>query len=184
MKVEVAPTFFESLKNLDSLKNKYYEVRAWFRYHFSKDFFKILKTILKGYPWQESYLYDLEKVKMNEMANYLEKANRFVGTEYVVRDIRLCIKLLDIVDNDTELFHYDGDLKFIPIEGTENYEVIKTSDFKYNCDVYVNTKNIDRFCFNEDDKKFMLESPHELYIRKAKYLYHKIRYERDGQWWD
>ena len=183
MKVEVAPSFIESLKNIDSLKNKYYQIKAWFRYHFTKDFFKVLKSVLKSYPWQESFLYDIEKEKLNEMANYLEKENRFVGVEYVVRDIRLCIKLIDIMQNETALFHYDGDLTFKRIKNSDNYEVNHTPDFKYNCNVYVNTKNIDRFCV-EKEKEFILNSPHELYLRKAKYLYHKIRYERDNQWWD
>ncbi len=183
MKVVTAPSFFKSLKDIDSLKSKYYNIKTWFKYHFTKDFFKILKTLFKSYPWQESFLYDLERAKMNEMANYLEKADRFVGVEYVVRDIRLCIKMLDIINNETDLFHYDGKLNFIPIENG-NYTIKHSDDFKYNCDVYVNTRNIDRFCFNEHEKKWMLRSPHELYIRKAKYLYHKIRYERDNQWWD
>ena len=48
----------------------------------------------------------------------------------------------------------------------------------------VNTKNIDRFCENEYQKKYFLEYPDNLYVKKAKNLYHKIRMERDEMWWD
>ena len=78
----------------------------------------------------------------------------------------------------------DGDFVFEPIEGTDNFKMLTTDDFKYNCDVYVNTKNIDRFCENEYQKKYFLEYPDNLYVKKAKNLYHKIRLERDEMWWD
>ena len=185
MEVKATSSFIESLKNLNSWKNKYYELRAWFRYHLTKDFWKIIITAFKGYPWQESFLYDLERVKMKEMADYLEKSNRFVGVECVVRDIRLAIAMIDIFEDETRFFHYDGDIVFeLNEDDKDTYTLSQTPDFKYNCDVYVNTRNVDRFCRNENEKRMMLEHPHELYVKKAKHLYHKIRYEKDNEWWD
>lgn len=183
MKVEVAQSFFNSLKQIDSISSKYYEIRAWFKFHFSKDFRKILKTALHGYPWQESFLYELEKVKIQEMINYHKKVKRFVGWEYVVRDMELCVKLIDMMLDDTPYFHFNGNLVFKKTEDCETYSVGKTEDFKYVCDVKVNTRNIDRFCA-EKEKDSFLKFPHELYLRKIKHLYHKIRYERDCEWWD
>ena len=52
MKIETNQSFFKSLKDIDSIKNKYYHVRAWFRYHFNKDFFKVLKEALLYYKVQ------------------------------------------------------------------------------------------------------------------------------------
>ena len=60
MKVETNQSFFKSLKDIDSIKNKYYHVRAWFKYHFNKDFFRVLKAVLKSYPWDCSFLYYIE----------------------------------------------------------------------------------------------------------------------------
>ena len=183
MKVEVAPSFLKSLKNIDSLKNKWYQVRAWFKYHFTKDFFNIIKVALKGYPWQESFLYDIEKAKLIEMINYHKKVQRFVGWEYVVRDMQLCVNLIDIFNSDgIGLFEYSGDLQFIQSDD-DNYEV-KGDELKYHCNIYVNTHNINRFVDNENLKKYYIDLPHELYILKAKRLYHKIRYEHDAEWWD
>jgi len=184
MKVIATQTFLDSIKNLNSLKNKWYHVRAWFKYHFSKDFFNIIKTAFKGYPWQESFLYDLERAKLVEMINYHKKAQRFVWWEYVVKDMELCVRLIDIFNSDgIDLFEYLGDLNFIEHADDDNYEV-DCSNLKYHCKIYVNFKNIDRFVDNERLKKYYIDSPHELYILKAKRLYHKIRYEHDAEWWD
>ena len=184
MKVIATQSFLDSIKNLNSLKNKWYQVRAWFKYHFTTDFFNIIKTAFKGYPWQESFLYDLERAKLVEMINYHKKVQRFVGWEYVVRDMELCVRLIDIFNSDgIDLFEYLGDLDFIEQTDDGTYEV-DGSDLKYHCKIYVNFSNIDRFVSNECLKKYYIDAPHELYILKAKRLYHKIRYERDAEWWD
>ena len=185
MKIETNQSFFKSLKDIYSIKNKYYHVRAWFKYHFNKDFFKLLKAVLKSYPWDYAYLYELEQAKIAEMIEYHRKRQHFVGWEEVVRDMEICYNLIDIFLEKKPLFNYDGKMKFIPIKGSDNLEM-DGSDLKYHCNIYVNTKNIDRFIGNrhEDIKKYWLEHPHELYILKAKTLYHKIRCEHDSEWWD
>ena len=117
------------------------------------------------------------------MRKYHIKSNRFVGVEYVIRDMKICENLIDIFNGKKKLFHYDGNITFNELEDG-NYEVCHTPDFKYNCDVKVNTKNWKRFVCDDKLKKFYTENPHELYMLKAKYLYHKIRYERDYAWLD
>lgn len=185
MKVEANKSFLKSIKRLGSFGSKVREIRCWFRYHvFNKDFSKLHKTVMKSYPWDFGYLYDLERAKIEEMCKYHEKHQRFEGWEYVVRDMKLCMKLIDIFKGEVNLFHYNGNLNFVPIEGSDNYEVKESDDFKYVCDVRVNTKNVNRFCDSEYDKKWFIEHPHELYVKKAKCLYHKIRIEKDEYWWD
>jgi len=187
MKVTAAPSFFDSIKNLDSLKNKWYSFCSWVKFHTKKDFWRIIITAFKGYPWQECFLYELERVKIIEMANYLEKNDRFVGVEDVVKDMRLCVKLIDIFNGDeTKLFHYTGKMNFNPIEGSDNVEV-DTSGLEYHCDVKVNTRNAGRFIplgKNNPSIDYWKEHAHEIYILKAKALYHKIRNEKDAAWWD
>ena len=81
MKVTATDSFFKSLKQIGSIKSKYYAVRAWFKYHFTKNNFNIIKTVLKGYPWDYGYLYDLERVKIKEMADIVENCE-FANTVY------------------------------------------------------------------------------------------------------
>ena len=187
MEIRVNKTFFKSLDRLTSWKywfeHAYCEIRACVKYHiFSKDFWHLFGVVLKSYPWQESYLLEIERAKIKEMANYIEKNKRFVGWEQVVRDMRICISLIGIILEEKPLFHFNGRLTFKENE-SGNYEVGHTPDFKYVCDVKVNTKNIDRFVDKEAQIGY-LEEPHEFYRLKAKYLYHKIRYDKGDEWWD
>lgn len=189
MKVNAAPSFFESIKRIDSLGNKIRGVWYWIRMHTKKRFLRVLKAALKGYPYDSAYLLELEQAKINEIADYMELNQRFVGWEYTVRDLRLCSKLIDILKHETDYFHFDGNLRFVDSEekdenGENLVEVKTTPDFKYNCDVYVNMKNIDRFLFHKAERKMFENQPHELYLRKARCLYHKIRSEREQEWWD
>jgi hypothetical protein len=188
MEVQANKSFFDSLKRIGSFGEKLRELRGWIRYHvFNKNFKKLHKTVMKSYPWDYSFLYELERAKIEEMCKYHEKHQRFTNWEYVVRDMKLCMKLIDIFTNKVNLFHYDGNIVFNPIEGSEDYEVSHTPDFKYVCDVKVNTRNIDRFIPRGKDcpcREYWKEHAHEVYILKAKALYHKIRLEKDFEWWD
>ena len=184
MKVEATNSFFESLKEIDSLKSKWYSFLSWFKYHFNKWNWRLMKTAFKGRPWDVGFLYELEKAKLEEMISYHEKHKRYVGVEKDIRDMKICVSLIDIFTEKKDLFHYDGKIEFKPIEGSDNVE-LDGSNLVYHCDVYVNTKNIMRFVEKDCPYiEYWKKHPHDLYIKKAKYLYHKIRYERDNAWWD
>jgi hypothetical protein len=189
MKVNAAPSFFESIKRINSLGNKIRGVWYWIRMHTKKRFLRVLKATLKSYPYDSAYLLDIEQAKINEIADYMQLNQSFVGWEYTVRDLRICSKLIDILKNETNYFHFDGNLNFVPIEKTDEkgeslMEVKPSNDFKYVCDINVNMKNIDRFLWHETERNLFENQPHELYLRKARCLYHKIRAEREEEWWD
>lgn len=184
MKVNAAPSFFESLKRIGSFKDKWLTFKGWIKYHlFNKNFYALLKEVYKTYPWDSCFLYDLEKAKIEEMRKYHIKSDRFVGVEYVIRDMKICENLIDIFTGKRDLGHYDGELTYTKLEDG-NYEIGHTPDFKYVCNVKVNTKNLKRFVKDPKIEKFYTEHPDELYMLKAKHLYHKIRYENDSAWWD
>lgn len=183
MKVKVAESFFESLKDCFGIKGWFNRLRGWFHYHFRRDFWKVMKTAFDGYPYDHSYLLQLERSKIVEMANYIEKAARYEGYEKDVKWMRIAVKLLDIlIDDGLDLFHYDGEVKYIPLNNG-NYEV-DTSELKYVCHIYVNTRNINRFYRNYEPIDYYKERQHHLYLRKVRYLYHKIRLYYEEQWWD
>lgn len=187
MKIEATSSFFKSLKNLGSLKNKWYSFLAWFKYHFNKHNIHLMKVAFKGRPWDSSFLYELEQAKLQEMIAYHKKHKRYVGVENDIKWMEICVRLIDIFTEKKELFHYAGDIKFNKIDGSDNVE-LDGSDLKYFCDVKVNTKNAKRFILNGEYNPYVEfwkeQHPHEIYIRKAKYLYHKIRFENDDKWWD
>lgn len=185
MEVRVADSFLKSLKRIGSWEDKWLTFKGWVKYHFfNRNFHTFLKTAFNTYPWDYTFLYELEKAKIEEMRKYHERRLSFVDSEFVVRDMKICENLIDIFLEKKNLFHIDGGLKFEKTEDGRGCRIGFTDDFKYNCDVVVNVKNIDRFVKNKKSIPYYLERPHELYILKAKHLYHKIRFERDEEWWD
>ena len=111
------------------------------------------------------YLLDIERVALKYMAKYFKSSNIVVYNEFIVRDISLCLKLLDIAAGgdfySNNLFH-------------EN-EGINAP--------YVNTRNKDRFIkyttkgFGSPAIKFFIREV------KAWSLYCKIRSNMQS-WWD
>lgn len=189
MNVQVAPSFFKSLKRIGSPWEKFREAIYWIRMHTNKRFLRVLKATLKSYPYDSSFLLEIEQAKLNEIADYIEANDRFVGCEFVVRDIRLCVRLIEILKHETDYFHFNGEIRFVPSgkvdeDGNEIMELKPTPDFEYVCDVNVNKRNINRFARNQKEKETFENQPHELYLRKARCLYHKIRSEREQEWWD
>lgn len=165
--------------------NAYHSIRSWFKFTFNKNHIRLMKEAYRGRPWDFGYLWDLEYAKIKEMADYLEKSNRFVGVEYVVRDMRICLSLIEIFSDKRDLFHFDG--KLLNDEKCNRGVIVKAvgiPDFEYKCHVNVNLKNINRFVVDKDAQKWYINYPHEFYELKARYLYHKIRREREMGWWD
>lgn len=131
-----------------------------------------------GKPWDFTYLLNLEQFKLKEMVAYFKKSQLTVGWEFQVRDINLCIKLIDII-----------------LEKDKYYQ-----SWLHNCygstpnkqlpfPVYVNLKNYKRFMPLVDDLKednIVLHTGLCISLRqkKALYLYNKIRAYRCEHWWD
>ena len=182
----------EVLANLKTLFHKdnwfvnaYHSIRSWFKFTFSKNHIRLMKEAYKGRPWDFGYLWDLEYAKIKEMADYLEKSNRFVGVEYVVRDMRICLSLIEIFSDKRDLFHFDRRLlNDEKCNGGVTVKAVGIPDFEYKCHVNVNLKNINRFVDDKDKQKWYIKCPYEFYELKARYLYHKIRREREMKWWD
>ena len=146
------------------VKDFYYGVRSWFKYNlFNKNWHKIRKSVKQARPWDYGYWYDTLYHYLEYQAVYFETFQHFVGWERAVKELRLCRSLLEIMMDKRDLSDYAG----IP---------------KMN--VYVNTRNADRFIQyeNADYSKCMWQE--ELYIRKATRLFYRILEECSRTWWD
>ena len=105
------------------------------------------------------YLLDIERVALKYMAKYFKASNIVHHNEFIVRDINLCLKLLNIATGD--LFYAKEDINA----------------------PYVNIRNKERF-IKHTTKNF--DSPAiRSFIRemKAWSLYCKIRSNMQS-WWD
>ena len=107
--------------------------------------------------------------------------------EPIVRWIKMAVKLHDIMlDNNVDLFDYEGEMEFVPIDDGKFYK-LKDDNVKYRCLVKVNMRNLDRYLklsHNQKAKDWYIEHPHELYQLKAWYLYHKLLAYYAKTWWD
>lgn len=113
------------------------------------------KLVTSHYDWYN--LLALERFKINAMAKDFEKHHSYVGWENDVRDMKLCVKLLDIIMEEDSI--------------SKNWE----KEIHY-----INIKNYKRFLFSEPSNYYL----HKLELRriKALHLYNKIR-NRVLRWW-
>ena len=122
-----------------------------------KKYSKILKED-RDYDFE--YMLDLEKFKLKRMSEYFSKSQIISDWERVVKEINLCIKLIDIItEKDLPGYLYSGTKK-LP---------------------YVNTRNYKRFLKYIYDNDFYRD---DLRQTKALYLYNLIRAYRMMSWWD
>lgn len=163
------------MKILTVIKNMFKSVKIAIKNPYKYD---VIDQAINGYSFDYAYLYDVERTKLVEMRNYFNDHGIAENSWDMVRKIDLAIKLLDIANESTDTFGY----RFLDEERsakTENF------DDEYYCKVNVNLKNSKRFF---TDNEFLLnyinKHPHELYIKKAQYLYHKLRYYFEQTWWD
>lgn len=142
--------------------------------------YDVIDNAINGFSFDYGYLYNLELAKLVEMKDYFEKYGISADNDKYIRQINLAIKLLKIVIDDGG-FHYEW-----LTDGKGNVVDGNFSDTHvYVCDVKVNTKNADRFISDKKVRDFYAERyPHELYLLKARYLYHKLRYDFEQAWWD
>ena len=132
-----------------------------------------------GKPWDWYYLIHLEQVKLKEMSDYLEKEDRFIGVEKVVKDMRICIKLIDIICEKDESYKSWLHKQFK--DPFKNYNEIPFPK-------YINVKNANRFLkpvnFIEDSNKPLYQTLLSEYRKiKALTLYNKIRTYKLFSWW-
>lgn len=149
------------------LRNKYYDIKCWFRHNFNKHHWNVVKSAYKGYPFDFGYLWELEKAKLQEMLHYFNHADIIEDYKPIQKDIKLALKLLDIIREEELTFTYRNG-----------------KEFEYKCLVNVNLNNGYRY-FNEKELEFVKNKmPHMLYMAKAKRLYYKLLEYKIETWWD
>lgn len=161
------------------------DLRGWLSYNFNKSHAKVISESIKGYPFCAYYLLVVEKAKLEELRAYFEPLE-FLGDrdkQKILRDITYCIKLLDILTDSKELYNFSGDFKEVEINGRM---CIRPENLEYKCFVKVNLRNMDRFLKGDskNHKEIYQKYPHEIYIMKARNLYHEIRKQCEETWWD
>lgn len=155
----------------------------WMKEHFTKDFWRVFKAVINSVPYDFQCVYSIEKAKLIETANYIEKYKRYVGWETDVRDMRICVSLIEIFNEEREISHFEGEIVWEDFPGHPELQKMG-GDLHSVCDVKVNLKNMLRFVKDPKVCYIYKNHPEEFYKLKAKKLYYEIRREKEKGWWD
>ena len=156
------------------------------------------RLLAKDQDWDYAFLIALEKKKLQRMHDFFKYKGHPEVNKLVVRDIAICIRLIDIFMEDDAVHNtwlqqsYSGKMKFRKLE-KDIYELDDT-DRKPIADypVFVNVRNEKRFfrctpikdAQSEGDRKRAILSIVSLRQQKALHLYHLIREYKLFEWWD
>lgn len=130
-----------------------------------------------GEAWDACFLLEIEKRKLTEIRDYIAKHKRHVDWELDVRDMNICLKLLDIILEKDQYYRSW-------LDNCYGSRLHKQLPFP----VYVNLRNYKRFIPTIDVDKYnesLLSHLHSnIRKEKAMYLYNKIRAYKMLGWWD
>ena len=116
--------------------DKYRSVCCWFRICCNKRRWKLVKqAAFHTYPFSYEYFYDLQKTYMEELIAHYKHGYFATAETYepIVRWIKMAVKLHDIMlDNNVDLFDYEGEMEFVPIDDGKLYKM-KDDKVKYHC---------------------------------------------------
>lgn len=119
-------------------------------------------------PWDYGFVLALEKACFGNMIPYFGKHGHLVNSDMTVRDLKLAVRLIDIITGDDSAYEAD-------------FSNAKTCLSKLT--KHVNARNRKRFVpyWPEKVSPAVLDG---LRQQKAFHLYHKLRYYRMRKWWD
>lgn len=155
------------------------------------------RLLAKDQDWDYGYLIALEKKKLQRMHDCIKRESRLEHKDFVVRDIAICIRLIDIFQEDDAVHNtwlhqsFSRKLKFTKVED-DFYELDNDEDRPIaDYPVYVNARNEKRFfrhtpiqdAQSEGNRPQAILSITRLRQLKALHLYHLIREYKLFEWW-
>ena len=92
-------------------------------YYGVKNLIKWFKIVWKDRDYDDSFIFDVLKFKIENTAKYTEKRKWFVGWEHEVSRMRLCVKLIERIQEEYYGMEYmdfeETKYKFVPVEGKD-----------------------------------------------------------------
>lgn len=127
---------------------------------------RLIKEAMEFCPFDYGFILSLEKQALSRMYEYFKVSRIAEGNEVIEKELKLALKLLDIVLEIDSAYHFDFRSR--------------SDGF---VDRHINTKNWKRFC-SKDLNWDLPIFKNCLRIEKSWYLYNKLRFERMRTWWD
>lgn len=138
--------------------------------------------------YDNSYIYTILSEKLKRQAEHIDNEKWYVGYETDVRRIRLCVKLIDKINDDfyscEYIDYYKSSFDFVPAE-KEGYSELKTTEISENFDEYFKKYPLiyNRVKNNSDSKKLIAMKIAETNQNRARKLLFKTLEENIERWW-
>ena len=195
---------------MKNYENLYWKIYRWFRWnakHLHRDIAQGFKNLWRWFPivwkdrdWDDYHIFEVLKFKIKNTANLTENNQRFVGWESQVSYMRICEKLITLIQDEYyshEYFdYYDNKFSFEKIEDSDNFEM-KSEVIRDDLHSYINKyPNTKRFVMNHpkyskftnsmsetNDSRLAMVMGMARHV-KAKKLLFKILEQKIETWWD
>ena len=133
------------------IKQRFFNLYYWFN------------LIFKTQYWDSGYLLDIEEHQLKQMLKYFIKSDLVENNDIIVRDIKLCLSLIDIIKNEAE------DMSYVNVKNYKRFIPSLNNEILDPLIRDVSTvKTVSRWIAQE----------------KAFHLYNKIRAYKMQTWWD
>ena len=165
-----------------------------------KNIFYWLPTIWKDKDYDQHYIYEILRVKLEKQAKYVLKTDRFVNSKRQAEVLLLCARLIKIQQEDLYGLEYadyhEIDYTFVPTDETKKWYTMEDTTIWENYDEYfkkyprqckrVLPDEINRYgrpIEEKDKKEIAMEIAHENQERSRRLLF-KIMEQQIESWWD
>lgn len=177
---------------------KYYfrELKNFFRRHIRgmKNLWLYKSIIYDTREFDYGYTLDIMEFKFRKLSEYIEKHKRFVGWEFVVRDINTAVRLLNKIREDfygcEYLDYHTSTISFEPIVASKWMQMVE-SDVESTLQayfikyprIYKQVLKEGGLFAGEDDKTIAMNIAH-INEQRCRVLFWKIVSEKITFWWD
>lgn len=141
--------FFEDLKN-QPRPNFFRRIWLWWEHdgkYYHKCFKQGVKNIIYWFPviwkdrhWDDHYIFEVLKHKLKAQTNFIEKEDRHTRAQLDAKRIKLCVKLIELVQDETyssEYMDYHKDrVWFTPVEDREGSSLYNSEEIWENYDEF------------------------------------------------
>ncbi len=176
---------------VDKPKDVYLSIRHWFYCNWNIDHFRLVKAAFFSYPWDHSYLLELEELQIIKALRWFETHQTATDEFHLpkVRSLRIASVLLHRINHPEELYDYvdyGSDEEMMRDGRPDDLDKqlgIRPMKYVYN-GPRVNRRNMDRFMTKEELNVIQHFHDDDLQVIKCKALYYKIRDRYTDIWWD
>ena len=188
-------------------RSAYLSIKHWFYCNWNKYHWRLVKTAFLTHPWDGAFILYLEECQIDKQIHWFKHHQLMVDEQYneIMRSLRWAKHCIHVLNNETDLYHYDGDMKFVPQVWTTDEEGKKTlvdTEKEDDAELYrmdnsnsryvydgprVNKRNAHRFLSKQTIAMDFFKNgnmDHELYLAKCRHLYYFVRERCTDLWWD